>query len=555
MIGYTCKYTPVELLEALGGQPLLLDGEEETYEQAEGLTHANLCCHAKAVLQQGCRVDELLLTDCCDSIRRVHDALEGRGSHRYLRLLDLPHQDGPCAKARLRDELVRLTGEYSAHTGVRFQREVFLSACAQAHAPPLPQGPFLAVLGARMSAPLLTFIRGRLPLPVADLTCSGNRALPPLPKDAETIPFENLMEWYAGALLSMPPCLRMADLAGRQSLTEHPGLKGIIYHTVKFCDYYGFEYAQLQKTLSLPMIKLESDFTPQPAGQLSTRLEAFVERLNLQPVQAPAVSTSPKPAGALYAGIDSGSTSTNMVVLNQEREILASAVVRTGAKAQNGAKAALEEVCRQLGQGPEGFAAVLATGYGRSNIPFATASKTEITCHARGAFFLHPQDRTIIDIGGQDSKVICLDEAGAVSGFIMNDKCAAGTGRFLEMMARTLELDLPEMSRRGLEWKQDLTISSMCTVFAESEVISLIADNHSASDIIHGLCKSIAARTAAMVKRAGGHPPYMMTGGVARNLGVVRALEQQLGAPIFLPREPDLCGALGAALLALEELG
>ena len=97
MIGYTCKYTPVELLEALGGQPLLLDGEEETYEQAEGLTHANLCCHAKAVLQQGCRVDELLLTDCCDSIRRVHDALEGRGSHRYLRLLDLPHQDGPLS--------------------------------------------------------------------------------------------------------------------------------------------------------------------------------------------------------------------------------------------------------------------------------------------------------------------------------------------------------------------------------------------------------------------------------------------------------------------------
>ena len=554
MIGYTCKYTPVELLEALGGQPLLLDGEEETYEQAEGLTHANLCCHAKAVLQQGCRVDELLLTDCCDSIRRVHDALEGRGSHRYLRLLDLPHQDGPCAKTRLRDELIRLAGEYGAHTGAWFQREVFLAACARAQSQPLPQGPFLAVLGARMSAPLLTFIRGRLPLPVADLTCSGNRALPPLPKDAETIPFENLMEWYAGALLSMPPCLRMADLAGRQSLTEHPGLKGIIYHTVKFCDYYGFEYAQLQKTLSLPMIKLESDFTPQPAGQLSTRLEAFVERLNLQPVQAPAVSTSPKPAGALYAGIDSGSTSTNMVVLNQEREILASAVVRTGAKAQNGAKAALEEVCRQLGQGPEGFAAVLATGYGRSNITFATASKTEITCHARGAFFLHPQARAIIDIGGQDSKVICLDGEGAVTNFVMNDKCAAGTGRFLEMMARTLELSLPDMSQMGLRWQQDLTISSMCTVFAESEVISLIADNHSAQDIVHGLNKAVASKTAALVSRAGGTGPYMMTGGVARNRGVVAALEERLGAPLWVADEPDLCGALGAALFALDSV-
>ena len=230
-------------------------------------------------------------------------------------------------------------------------------------------------------------------------------------------------------------------------------------------------------------------------------------------------------------------------------------LVRTGAKAQNGARAALDEVCRQLGCGPEAFSAVLATGYGRGNIPFATDARTEITCHAKGAHFLRPQARTIIDIGGQDSKVICLDETGAVTGFLMNDKCAAGTGRFLEMMARTLELDLPEMSRRGLEWKHELTISSMCTVFAESEVISLIADNHADSDIIHGLCKSIAARTAAMVSRAGGVPPYIMTGGVARNLGVVRALEEQLGAPIFLPEEPDLCGALGAALLALEEQG
>lgn len=255
----------------------------------------------------------------------------------------------------------------------------------------------------------------------------------------------------------------------------------------------------------------------------------------------------------LYAGIDSGSTTTNMVVINEKKEILASAIVRTGAKAQNGAAAALAQVCERLGCQPSDFAAIFATGYGRNNIPFATGTKTEITCHARGASFLNPSARTIVDIGGQDSKVICLDGDGGVANFIMNDKCAAGTGRFLEMMARTLELDMEQMSQRGLTWKKDLTISSMCTVFAESEVISLIADNHTDSDIIHGLNKSIAVKTASIVSRAKGAGPYMMTGGVARNRGVVQELEKRLGEKLFIADDPDLCGALGAALYALEE--
>lgn len=149
--------------------------------------------------------------------------------------------------------------------------------------------------------------------------------------------------------------------------------------------------------------------------------------------------------------------------------------------------------------------------------------------------------------------MICLDGDGGVANFIMNDKCAAGTGRFLEMMARTLELDMEQMSQRGLAWKKDLTISSMCTVFAESEVISLIADNHTDSDIIHGLNKSIAVKTASMVSRAKGVGPYMMTGGVARNRGVVQELEKRLGEKLFIADDPDLCGALGAALYALEK--
>lgn len=259
------------------------------------------------------------------------------------------------------------------------------------------------------------------------------------------------------------------------------------------------------------------------------------------------------PNGTYLAGIDSGSTTTNMIALDQTGEIVARAIVRTGAKAKNGACAAFQEIQKQLGATPEDFKAITATGYGRFNIPFATDTKTEITCHAKGAHFLNPEIRTIVDIGGQDSKVICLDETGAVSNFIMNDKCAAGTGRFLEAMARTLEIDLSTLSVAGLTWDKDISISSMCTVFAESEVISLIADNHSESDIAHGINKSIASRTASMVSRAKGTAPFMMTGGVARNRGVVEELERKLDASLFIADNPDLCGALGAALFALEE--
>lgn len=549
MIGYNCKYTPIELLRAYGGEPALLDGEERDFELAESLTHANLCCHAKALIQQGVRVEELALMDCCDSLRRCYDVLSQRNQQRFLRLVDLPHEDGNCARERFREELKRLGAAYGACRGTVFDRAAFLTACRES-AVSLPEEPFLAVLGARVTPAMLSMMEERLPLPVVNFTCSGHRDLEPLPEGAENMDFDALMEWYAGALLGMVPCMRMASVAGRRALTNHPRLKGVIYNTVKFCDFYSFDYASLKRESDLPILKIESDYTPQPAGQLSTRLEAFSESLF---PEVPEKRGNVMEKKGLYAGLDSGSTSTNMVVINEKRERLASAIVRTGAKAQNGAKAALDAVCQELKCCPEDFAAILATGYGRNNIPFATGTKTEITCHARGASFLNPAVRTIVDIGGQDSKVICLDGEGGVSNFIMNDKCAAGTGRFLEMMARTLELDMEEMSKRGLAWKKDLTISSMCTVFAESEVISLIADNHTDSDIIHGLNKSIAVKTASMVTRAKGQGPYMMTGGVARNRGVVQELEKRLGEKLFIADDPDLCGALGAALFALEE--
>lgn len=622
-VGYVCKYTPLELLSAFGLETALIDGEENDFERAETLTHANLCSHAKAVIQQAAAFDAVVLADCCDSLRRAFDVLDGEGSPTLLPMLDVPHESGGCSVSRFAEELVGFAQELARRTGRPFNGFRFAAACRascdDAPAVGAATGPFYAIMGARVPGAVVEPIQHALDLPVLNLTCGGNRHLEPMPPHAselaaqctaeehasrsaqgnaaasvetpcprsdnllESTAFRDLMTWYAGALLRLVPCMRMADVAGRRQLTEHPNLHGIVYNTVKFCDYYGFDYERLRTSCDLPLLKIETDYTPMPAGQLSTRLQAFSESLCKEASMTDASRSSstarpatavqrlskryqkPKaeegaaagirvahPHGRYVAGIDSGSTTTNMVVLDRDGTVAAQAIVRTGAKAQNGARAAFDTVLQALGATESDFAAIVATGYGRFNIPFATGTVTEITCHGKGAHFLNPDISTIIDIGGQDSKVICLDERGGVENFIMNDKCAAGTGRFLEAMARTLEITLDEISTAGLTWKEDLSISSMCTVFAESEVISLIADNHSEADIVHGLNKSIAARTASMVARAKGRPPYMMTGGVARNRGVVQMLEAKLGAPLFIAGDPDLCGALGAALFALE---
>jgi predicted CoA-substrate-specific enzyme activase len=161
----------------------------------------------------------------------------------------------------------------------------------------------------------------------------------------------------------------------------------------------------------------------------------------------------------------------------------------------------------------------------------------------------------VIDIGGQDSKIIRLDERGGVRDFVMNDKCAAGTGRFLEMMAQSLGLSIEEMGIRGLSSRESITISSMCSVFAQSEVVSLIASGKRVEDIVRGLNRSVAAKVTALAGRRGMEREWMMTGGVAKNPGVVAAIEERLGGNVLIPEEPELCGALGAALIAREEAG
>jgi predicted CoA-substrate-specific enzyme activase len=251
----------------------------------------------------------------------------------------------------------------------------------------------------------------------------------------------------------------------------------------------------------------------------------------------------------IVAGMDIGSMTTEAVIL-QDREILASLILPTGANSRKAAERSLAAALDRAGLKQADLAAIITTGYGRASFPPADKMITEITCHARGAFFIHPETRTVIDIGGQDSKVIRLDEQGRNVDFQMNDKCAAGTGRFLEVMAHALEVTVEDLGKLSLGAPRAVRISSMCTVFAESEVVSLIADNQPREVIIRGLHQAIADRILGMVNRVGVEEEVTLTGGVAKNEGVVRALEERLGVKLFIPPEPQIIGALGAALLA-----
>ena len=255
----------------------------------------------------------------------------------------------------------------------------------------------------------------------------------------------------------------------------------------------------------------------------------------------------------MYAGIDIGSQSTDVVIIDDKKNILSYSILYTGASHQEVADKALLEACSSINCDVGEIKCVVGTGYGRKNIKNAIHQVTEISCHAKGANYFFPNVRTILDIGGQDSKVIKIDSDGKVLDFLMNEKCAAGTGRFLEVMARVLEVQLADFGELALASKEQVELSSMCTVFAESEVISKIADGKKKEDIINGIHNSICDRVGSMIERMKLENDFAMTGGVAKNKGIVNTLKMKLITEVNVPNEPQIVGALGAALFAYEK--
>lgn len=257
----------------------------------------------------------------------------------------------------------------------------------------------------------------------------------------------------------------------------------------------------------------------------------------------------------IYAGVDIGSLTAKAALVKKDPEtgkisLLGTTVMRAGYDPEKAGKKILAALLNQTGTDRGRITGIVATGYGRNSVEGADKAMSEIICHAAGAHFFHPGIKGVIDVGGQDCKAILLNARGQVADFAMNDKCAAGTGRFFEVMANTLELDIDQLGPLGLTADHPAKISSICTVFAESEVISLIAARQSRPNIIAGILESAALRVTGLAARAKLSPPVMMTGGGAKNTGLIKILEKCLGYGIMVDKFPQENGAVGAAVLA-----
>jgi predicted CoA-substrate-specific enzyme activase len=256
----------------------------------------------------------------------------------------------------------------------------------------------------------------------------------------------------------------------------------------------------------------------------------------------------------VVGGVDVGSTQTKAVLMDEDRRIVGRALIDTGAHVVRAAERSFEAAIEAAGLEAHDVGHVIGTGYGRYKVTFGDDQVTEISCHAKGAKFVYPGTRTVLDIGGQDTKAIRIDENGDVADFCMNDKCAAGTGRFLSAAAEVMELGIDEIGPLSLEARIPIKISNVCTVFVETEILSHLARGRKIPDVLAGVHRAIARRAVGLLRRVGLESEYTFTGGVSRNPGMRQALAERLGEEMNASEESHYMGAIGAALFAWERV-
>ena len=254
------------------------------------------------------------------------------------------------------------------------------------------------------------------------------------------------------------------------------------------------------------------------------------------------------------AGVDVGSTQTKAVIVDEAKAIVGRSLIDTGANVIRAAENAFQQALKSADLREEEVEYVIGTGYGRYKVTFGNTQVTEISCHGRGAIHMFPETRTVLDMGGQDTKAIRVSAAGEIVDFCMNDKCAAGTGRFLGAASSALDIPLDELGPTALRGERQVKISTTCTVFAESEVLSWLAKGKKIEDILLGVHQSIAMRAAGLLRRVGIEEQVTFTGGVARNQAMIEALNKRLGLEVNVSEESHFMGALGAALFALDRI-
>ncbi len=580
MIYYACSYVPLEILMA-SKQPF--KRIKTPIKTESELIHRNLCDYCKTVFQTVMNLekdDVFISVDSCDAMRRISDVLKNQAKVKII-TLRLPWKNNEQAVNMYINELEHLNKELSDyyninsfdkelssamkryneireniwnihkdnHSAFEKQKTIDNAFNGEFYKPETNQQPEdhekprLAIIGGFFQPDIFIQIineaGGKV---VLNESCQGIRAFTGNYPDEG----DSLFKISYRIIRNRFPCGRFFSSYGKnlKFLMDDFDVDGIIKVQPKFCDFYGFT----NEKLNLPVIDVESEFPQSFSGQLLTRIGAFIEKIRKNQTEY----SDGYSGKQLFAGIDSGSTTTNVVLIDKNKNIMFSETSPTGTNVKQTAKLLLEKGLKSLNATFNDLAFSIGTGYGRNIIDFVDDTVTEITCHARGARAFFTDIRSIIDVGGQDSKSIKLGDNGSVKDFAMNDKCAAGTGRFLEVMSNILEVDLEKMSDKALNAKDASSISSMCTVFAESEVVSLLGKGENIDEIAAGLANSIAKRVAGLYRRIKGEEPVAFTGGVARNNSVKKALEKELNITLHVPKNPDIVGAYGAALFALQ---
>ena len=369
MINYVCKYAPVELFKGFGQECAVLEEMPENFDKSDKIAHANLCGFGKSVIQavlEG-KVEELVLVNCCDSMRRVYDIIENTKKCKFLYMLDLPHEDNECENIKFAQSILRLKKAYERYSHRTFDRELFIKSFAK---PQSERKPYIGLMGVHVSSILEKTIRENMQMDVENMTCTSGRNLIILQKDLRNMDDETLFLAYAESLLGQMPCARMNNNTRRNQLFLDPSLKGIIYHTIKFCDYYGFEYASIKNNIKVPLLKLETDFTSQSAGQLLTRIQAFAETIegsdDMDPTKGISEEARRRMESGVYyvAGIDSGSTSTDVVILDQDGKIKSTMIIPTGGGAMMSAEKSLEKAVEKAGISKDDIVRIVTTGEG-----------------------------------------------------------------------------------------------------------------------------------------------------------------------------------------------
>jgi predicted CoA-substrate-specific enzyme activase len=553
-----CSLIPGELIAACGYELHPLKAEEIASCAHGGhhcALHENLCSYGKALCDYFARrhadYDLIVVPAACDAQKKLFNALRAAAPADRVILLDVPKNtdDAACRflaanLARLRDRLLQ---------GMTEPREGGSPLDVPIASAPR-RGTTVGILGA--NAPLAS-LEEHLRQQAVDVIYLNHCLVKasPDPHLAEILRCDGIAR-YAGEFLRRNSCPRTNDAAVRANIigrVQEEAIDGVILNTVKFCDFQPFDYRELKRSLgqAYPIVQVEHEFGSQAEGQMWTRVEAFLEKMRGVRV-ASSAREQPSAGPHYYVGIDSGSHATKLVCIDADGAVVAQFLVPTGTCVGGSSGALMERLVAEAGVCRSEIASIVGTGYGRSTIEGCDATVTEISCHALGAHTQLHHAATLIDVGGQDSKAIRIDGEGNVVRFAMNDKCAAGTGRFLEVMAQKLELSLSAFAALAQGSPTSVPISSMCSVFAESEVISLIAAGKPREGIARGVHEAIAERTASLCKRISGEPPYVMAGGVAKNTALVAALSACLGAEVTVLRDPQFSGALGAALMALR---